>query len=656
MWAELSGQAKYTMNPKNLLKIGKITPVVSLALAAALCALSMPAGAEAAEIAAPAPIVRQIQPAHSNNNKRLEETVRTGPSIFAEPYQTPTMHDGAAVIATGFDRFYDSENATLPDVTTTDFTQVFTYTPDKAVALGVSPGSDVSITSTSIDEGLGSMTVTGTSLTGVSAPLPLTYASFRAVGSATQPYDITVTFSSVNSGTITASPPDLIAAYQRGDAKPDGDVDIIDALFIAQWKVGIRGADPLDNGMHAVNAASVKHDTETSDKVDITDAMFIAQYCVGIRNEAYERPLPDTSPPAVSADPVAPVIPETLVEIVAVATDNVDVAEVRLYDTVTGELLQTKTVDGIQTSANVTFTGVESPARRELTKTYQIEAKDAAGNLSSKLDAIVSTTNYTEPAPIPFDINTVLTQISSNYTGNLKTIYDRVRWQITGKNLSEMLTEKTDGGQNYWEITFRNAGGAQSQAERIVENDKIVGTKVYINSTNNKLVQALELLAKEDYGAGHAFVFDFDKPSTTLTSNEWSEGRASLYQKYFMRYMQQNNGLDRSLKNLQNVVDELTALPDNMLTTTNPALIGRRALWATISANATLKAEIEASPTGELSLTSLQGLINFYNAQDPTYTGPAYTQEIADWVKVQLLKRPSPSGRDTAVRPSHQSP
>ena len=69
----------------------------------------------------------------------------------------------------------------------------------------------------------------------------------------------------------------------RGDADDSGAVDIFDAMYIAQYVVGIRSIDELN----FLNAASVKHD-EPEDIIDIFDAMFIAQYIVGLRDSNFE--------------------------------------------------------------------------------------------------------------------------------------------------------------------------------------------------------------------------------------------------------------------------------------------------------------------------------------------------------------------------------
>lgn len=77
----------------------------------------------------------------------------------------------------------------------------------------------------------------------------------------------------------------MVLTLQRGDvARPaEGDVDIIDAMYGAQYIVGIR---PLDD-ICLLNLASV-HDDDSRDIANITDCMYIAQYVIGMRNEYFE--------------------------------------------------------------------------------------------------------------------------------------------------------------------------------------------------------------------------------------------------------------------------------------------------------------------------------------------------------------------------------
>ena len=60
----------------------------------------------------------------------------------------------------------------------------------------------------------------------------------------------------------------------RGDANDDGVVNVVDAMFVAQYAVGNRDASTL-------NMANA--DANLDGTVNVVDAMFIAQYAVGAR-------------------------------------------------------------------------------------------------------------------------------------------------------------------------------------------------------------------------------------------------------------------------------------------------------------------------------------------------------------------------------------
>lgn len=94
---------------------------------------------------------------------------------------------------------------------------------------------------------------------------------------------------------IPADGPKTITPH-RGDAKNDGNVDMSDALFIAQFRVGIRqpGIRPPEwkpgdpDFTNIVNGASAKLEaTVTGEKYDMSDALFIAQYRVGLRDASF---------------------------------------------------------------------------------------------------------------------------------------------------------------------------------------------------------------------------------------------------------------------------------------------------------------------------------------------------------------------------------
>jgi hypothetical protein len=82
--------------------------------------------------------------------------------------------------------------------------------------------------------------------------------------------NITVKVGSSLNATITISQ----SPTQKGDVTGDGKVDVTDALFIAQYTVGLRTLTTMQLAAGDVNCDG---------KMDITDALFIAQYTVGLR-------------------------------------------------------------------------------------------------------------------------------------------------------------------------------------------------------------------------------------------------------------------------------------------------------------------------------------------------------------------------------------
>jgi hypothetical protein len=110
----------------------------------------------------------------------------------------------------------------------------------------------------------------------------------RLIGDCLTPYTVTLSYEAIRA----AEPPGLSIpedesftyTFLRGDANNDGVVNIVDAMFIAQYVVTIRSADDLN----ILNGACVRHDGVVGDNLDIVDAMFIAQNVVGLRNNNFE--------------------------------------------------------------------------------------------------------------------------------------------------------------------------------------------------------------------------------------------------------------------------------------------------------------------------------------------------------------------------------
>ncbi len=110
----------------------------------------------------------------------------------------------------------------------------------------------------------------------------------RLTGDALTTYNVTFKFDFIRAAQPAGLniPEEESSSYEflRGDANNNGIIDIIDAMFIAQYVVGARNPDEIN----IVNAASVRHDGIAGDKLDILDAMFIAQYVVGARDNYFE--------------------------------------------------------------------------------------------------------------------------------------------------------------------------------------------------------------------------------------------------------------------------------------------------------------------------------------------------------------------------------
>jgi hypothetical protein len=126
---------------------------------------------------------------------------------------------------------------------------------------------------------------------------PVAFATLRLDGCTNQAVTVTPAVSEVldgNGSPLTVEQP-APKTYHLGDAKADGAVNIADALFIAQFLVGTRGLGEDTTKVHAINAASVKHDGPF-DTITIADVLYIAQMLVGLRDQCFTL-LPQGGPP-----------------------------------------------------------------------------------------------------------------------------------------------------------------------------------------------------------------------------------------------------------------------------------------------------------------------------------------------------------------------
>jgi len=154
-----------------------------------------------------------------------------------------------------------------------------TYDPNVVNVLSVSAGDLGTITS-NIDNTKGNAIITAYSNFGKTGNVTFANVLLKAVGSknVTSPLTLSVAVISdqntivipyiIRSGTFS------ISAVSKGDVNSDGQVNIIDALLISQYTVGMRTLTQAQ-----LAAAEVNNDGQ----VNIVDALFIAQYTVGLR-------------------------------------------------------------------------------------------------------------------------------------------------------------------------------------------------------------------------------------------------------------------------------------------------------------------------------------------------------------------------------------
>jgi hypothetical protein len=106
------------------------------------------------------------------------------------------------------------------------------------------------------------------------------------VGCTLNSYELDVTFdliADIYGGEIMQMAPQKLT-FRRGDVNGNGEVNIIDAMFGAQYLVGLRSIGDI----HQLNMASVHHNGGNGDIKNIIDCMYIAQYVVGIRDCYFE--------------------------------------------------------------------------------------------------------------------------------------------------------------------------------------------------------------------------------------------------------------------------------------------------------------------------------------------------------------------------------
>ncbi|MBI4333540.1 MAG: S8 family serine peptidase [Chloroflexi bacterium] len=142
--------------------------------------------------------------------------------------------------------------------------------------------------------GANQTTVTGVTGAYPGAQPPFEFFRLNPIITASRDTPVTVTLRFNSIGLATTGSPsvpqssDAVKSFLRGDSNNDGHVDSVDALFIAQFRVGIRGLGETAGLVNPINAATVKNDSPSSGAViDIADALFISQMRVGMRDAFY---------------------------------------------------------------------------------------------------------------------------------------------------------------------------------------------------------------------------------------------------------------------------------------------------------------------------------------------------------------------------------
>ncbi|MDA0734577.1 MAG: hypothetical protein O2860_08350 [Chloroflexi bacterium] len=204
------------------------------------------------------------------------------------PFQDPV--DGATGVKLSITRVFESRTGEDIDAQLASFQAQMSYDGSCLNILEVRP-LDFATSAVTVDDTSGITSFDGVASPATATPSDLNHVVVRLVGSNQTSCSVTTAFTSLldNGGNRVLAPDLAVQNLLRGDARADGNITIADALFIAQYLVGLRPAcaDTVDfTCLHSVNAASVRHDGDFDQKT-IADALFIAQHLVGLRDKYY---------------------------------------------------------------------------------------------------------------------------------------------------------------------------------------------------------------------------------------------------------------------------------------------------------------------------------------------------------------------------------
>jgi len=145
---------------------------------------------------------------------------------------------------------------------------------------------------TSLNTSGGAVTTVSSSQTGsvLNPPQELFKVFPWLTGSKDAAYTVALRFNSITSatGAVVPQQADATRTFRRGDANSSGNVNITDALFIAQYLAGLRDLGETGSTVNPINAATPRNDSPTAGStVNITDALYIAQMLAGLRDASY---------------------------------------------------------------------------------------------------------------------------------------------------------------------------------------------------------------------------------------------------------------------------------------------------------------------------------------------------------------------------------
>ncbi len=209
------------------------------------------------------------------------------PTVIPTPASTPTSGAGGAIVSI----------VKMPDIITTQNSNVtsaimvenvnniagatiwLTYDPYVVSVLSVSAG-DLGTITAKIDSVAGRITMTAFNAKGISGNVTFANVLLKAVGSINATSVMTLSVLTLTDQNGTAIPYGkrsgtfTIASMIKGDVDGDAQVTVVDALFVAQYSVGLR---TLASQQLSVADANCDGD------INVVDALFIAQYTVGLR-------------------------------------------------------------------------------------------------------------------------------------------------------------------------------------------------------------------------------------------------------------------------------------------------------------------------------------------------------------------------------------